>query len=141
VDEREWLAERFEAHRGHLKAVAYRMLGSVTEAEDAVQDAWLRLARADTSGVENLGGWLTTIVARVCLNMLQSRKSRREEPLLPDPIISAEDGAVDPEQQALLAEGSAWRCWWCWTPWHPPSGSRSCCTTCSPCPSTRSRRS
>jgi RNA polymerase sigma factor (sigma-70 family) len=108
VDEREWLAERFEEHRSHLRGVAYRMLGSLTEAEDAVQDAWLRLARADTSGVENLGGWLTTIVARVCLNMLQSRKSRREEPLdthLPDPIISVEDGAVDPEQQALLAEG------------------------------------
>ncbi|HEX6678034.1 MAG TPA: sigma-70 family RNA polymerase sigma factor [Actinomycetes bacterium] len=108
MDEREWLAERFEEHRSHLRGVAYRMLGSLTEAEDAVQDAWLRLARADTSGVENLGGWLTTIVARVCLNMLQSRKSRREEPLdthLPDPIISVEDGAVDPEQQALLAEG------------------------------------
>jgi RNA polymerase sigma factor (sigma-70 family) len=107
VDERDWLAERFEAHRTHLKAVAYRMLGSPSEADDAVQDAWLRLARSDTSGVENLGGWLTTIVARVCLNMLHSRKSRREEPLdthLPDPIISAQDG-VDPEQQALLAEG------------------------------------
>jgi RNA polymerase sigma factor (sigma-70 family) len=107
VDERDWLAERFEAHRPHLKAVAYRMLGSLTEADDAVQEAWLRLARAGADGVENLGGWLTTIVARVCLNMLQSRRSRREEPLdarLPDPIVSAQDG-VDPEQQALLAEG------------------------------------
>jgi RNA polymerase sigma factor (sigma-70 family) len=107
VDEREWLAERFQAYRGHLKGVAYRMLGSLAEADDAVQEAWLRLSRADTSGVENLGGWLTTIVARVCLNMLQSRRSRREEPLdahLPDPIVSAQDG-VDPEQQALLAEG------------------------------------
>jgi RNA polymerase sigma factor (sigma-70 family) len=107
VDERDWLAERFEAHRGHLKSVAYRMLGSLTEADDAVQEAWLRLSRADTSRVENLGGWLTTIVARVCLNLLQSRRSRREEPLeahLPDPIVSAQDG-VDPEQQALLAEG------------------------------------
>ena len=107
MDERDWLTERFEAHRTHLKAVAYRMLGSLTEADDAVQDAWLRLARSDTSSVENLGGWLTTIVARVCLNMLHSRKSRREEPLdmhLPDPIISAQDG-VEPEQQALLAEG------------------------------------
>jgi RNA polymerase sigma-70 factor (ECF subfamily) len=107
VDEREWLAERFEAHRGHLKGVAYRMLGSLAEADDAVQEAWLRLSRADASGVENLGGWLTTIVARVCLNLLQSRRSRREEPLdahLPDPIVSAQEG-VDPEQQALLAEG------------------------------------
>jgi RNA polymerase sigma factor (sigma-70 family) len=107
VDEREWLAERFEAHRGHLRAVAYRMLGSLAEADDAVQEAWLRLSRADASGVENLGGWLTTTVARVCLNLLQSRRSRREEPLdahLPDPIVSAQDG-IDPEQQALLAEG------------------------------------
>jgi RNA polymerase sigma factor (sigma-70 family) len=107
VDEREWLAERFQAHRPHLRAVAYRMLGSLTEADDAVQEAWLRLSRADASGVENLGGWLTTIVARVCLNLLQSRRSRREEPLdadLPDPVVSAQDG-VDPEQQALLAEG------------------------------------
>jgi RNA polymerase sigma factor (sigma-70 family) len=107
VDEREWLAQRFEAHRPHLRAAAYRMLGSLTEADDAVQEAWLRLSRADASGVENLGAWLTTIVARVCLNLLQSRRSRREEPLdahLPDPIVSVQDG-VDPEQQALLAEG------------------------------------
>jgi RNA polymerase sigma factor (sigma-70 family) len=107
VDEREWLAERFEAHRTHLRAVAYRMLGSLAEADDAVQEAWLRLSRADSGGVENLGGWLTTIVARVCLNMLQSRRSRREEPLdahLPDPVVSVRDQA-DPEQQALLAEG------------------------------------
>jgi RNA polymerase sigma-70 factor (ECF subfamily) len=107
VDEPEWLAQRFEAHRGHLRAVAYRMLGSLSEADDAVQEAWLRLSRADASGVENLGGWLTTIVARVCLNLLSSRRDRREEPLdahLPDPIVSPQDG-VDPEQQALLAEG------------------------------------
>jgi RNA polymerase sigma factor (sigma-70 family) len=106
VDEREWLAERFEEHRTHLQAVAYRMLGSVSEADDAVQEAWLRLSRSDTSGVENLGGWLTTVVARVSLNMLQSRKSRREEPLgphTPDPIISREDGG-DPEHEALLAD-------------------------------------
>jgi RNA polymerase sigma-70 factor (ECF subfamily) len=81
MDEHDWLAERFEAHRTHLRAVAYRLLGSLDEADDAVQDAWLRLSRSDTSGVENLGGWLTTVVARVCLNMLQSRKSRHEEPL------------------------------------------------------------
>jgi RNA polymerase sigma-70 factor (ECF subfamily) len=106
MDEREWLAERFEEHRTHLRAVAYRMLGSVSEADDAVQEAWLRLSRSDTSGVENLGGWLTTVVARVSLNMLQSRKSRREEPLgphVPDPIISREDGG-DPEHEALLAD-------------------------------------
>src|SRR6266498_686331 len=107
MDEGDWLAERFEAHRTHLRSVAYRILGSLSEADDAVQEAWLRLSRSDTSGVENLGGWLTTIVARVCLNMLESRKSRREEPVgaeTPDPVASNQDGA-DPEQQALLAEG------------------------------------
>jgi len=89
MDERDWLAERFEAHRAHLRAVAYRMLGSLSEADDAVQDAWLRLSRADTGGVENLGGWLTTLVARLCLDRLRARASRREQPLgvhLPDPI-------------------------------------------------------
>jgi RNA polymerase sigma-70 factor, ECF subfamily len=106
VDERDWLTERFEEHRTHLRAVAYRMLGSLNEADDAVQEAWLRLSRADTSGVENLGGWLTTIVARVCLDMLRSRESRREEPLgvhVPDPIVSRADG-LDPEHEALLAD-------------------------------------
>jgi RNA polymerase sigma-70 factor (ECF subfamily) len=106
VDEREWLTERFEEHRVRLRAVAYRMLGSVSEADDAVQDAWLRLSRTDTGSVDNLGGWLTTVVARVCLNMLRSRESRREDPLdlhVPDPIISPADG-VDPEHEALLAD-------------------------------------
>jgi RNA polymerase sigma factor (sigma-70 family) len=106
MDESEYLADRFEAHRTHLRAVAYRMLGSVSEADDAVQEAWLRLNRSDTSGVENLGGWLTTVVARVCLDMLRSRKSRREEPFgphVPEPIVSREDG-VDPEHEALLAD-------------------------------------
>jgi RNA polymerase sigma factor (sigma-70 family) len=106
MNENDWLAERFDAHRSHLRAVAYRMLGSLSEADDAVQEAWLRLSRSDTSDVENLGGWLTTVVARVCLNMLQSRKSRREEPLdahLPDPIVSRADG-TDPEDEALLAD-------------------------------------
>jgi RNA polymerase sigma factor (sigma-70 family) len=106
MDENEWLAERFEEHRTHLRAVSYRMLGSLSEADDAVQEAWLRLSRSDTSGVENLGGWLTTVVARVCLNMLRSRKSRREEPIgvhMPDPVVSREDGA-DPEYEALLAD-------------------------------------
>jgi RNA polymerase sigma-70 factor (ECF subfamily) len=106
MDGQDWLAEQFEAQRSHLRAVAYRMLGSLSEADDAVQDAWLRFSRSDASGVENLGGWLTTIVARVCLNMLEARRSRREEPLggrLPDPILSHADGS-DPEQEALLAD-------------------------------------
>ncbi len=106
MDERAWLTERFEEHRTRLRAVAYRMLGSLSEADDAVQDAWLRVSRADTSSVENLAGWLTTVVARVCLNMLRKRESRREEPLdvhIPDPIISREDRG-DPEQEALLAD-------------------------------------
>jgi RNA polymerase sigma factor (sigma-70 family) len=106
MDEQEWLAERFEEHRTHLRAVAYRMLGSLNEADDAVQEAWLRLSRSDTSQVENLEGWLTTVVARVSLNMLRSRKSRREEPLaphLPEPIVDREDG-TDPEHEALIAD-------------------------------------
>src|SRR5205823_6894284 len=96
MDEHEGLAERFEAHRSHLRGVAYRMLGSLSDADDAVQQAWLRLSRSDTSAVENLGGWLTTVVARVCLDMLRSRESRREEPMgihVPEPIAGG-----DPEQ-------------------------------------------
>ena len=107
MNEQDWLADRFQEHRTHLRAVAYRMLGSLSEADDAIQGAWLRLSRADTNGVRNLGGWLTTLVARECLDLLRARTSRREEPLgvhLPDPILSAQDG-IDPEQQALLAEG------------------------------------
>jgi RNA polymerase sigma factor (sigma-70 family) len=106
MDEQEWLAGRFEEHRTHLRAVAYRMLGSLSEAEDAVQEAWLRLSRSDSSDIENLGGWLTTVVGRVSLNMLRSRHSRREEPMgvrMPEPIISREDD-TDPEHQALLAD-------------------------------------
>jgi RNA polymerase sigma factor (sigma-70 family) len=106
MDENEWLADRFEEHRTHLRAVAYRMLGSLTEADDAVQDAWLRVSRAGADEVDNLGGWLTTIVARVCLNMLRSRNRRREESLgvrLPDPIISLES-ELQPEVEALLAD-------------------------------------
>jgi RNA polymerase sigma factor (sigma-70 family) len=106
MDERDWLAERFEEHRTHLRAVAYRMLGSLSEADDAVQEAWLRLARTDANEIENLGGWLTTVVARVSLNMLRSRKVRREEPIgvrLPDPIVDRADG-TDPEHEALLAD-------------------------------------
>jgi RNA polymerase sigma factor (sigma-70 family) len=106
MNEGDWLAERFEESRPHLRAVAYRMLGSLAEADDAVQEAWLRLSRFDTDGIENLGGWLTTVVARVCLTMLRSRGSRREEPLdayVPDPIVSTEE-RLDPEQEALLAD-------------------------------------
>ena len=107
MNDNEWLAQRFEHHRGHLRAVAYRMLGSLAEADDAVQEAWVRLSRTDTSEVENLGGWLTTVVSRVCLNLLRSRGTRREDPLddarVPDPIVSIA-GATDPEQEALLAD-------------------------------------
>jgi RNA polymerase sigma factor (sigma-70 family) len=106
VDERDWLEEQFLEHRTRLRTVAYRMLGSISEADDAVQEAWLRVSRADTSTVENLGGWLTTVVARVCLNMLRSRETRRETPLdvhVPDPIVSNESG-MDPEHEALLAD-------------------------------------
>jgi RNA polymerase sigma-70 factor (ECF subfamily) len=106
MDERDGLAERFEANRTHLRAVAYRMLGSQSEADDAVQESWLRLSRAGASGVENLGGWLTTVVARVCLDMLRSRTARREEPLdahASEPITSREDG-IDPEHEAVLGD-------------------------------------
>jgi RNA polymerase sigma-70 factor, ECF subfamily len=106
MDQQEWLAGQFEDHRPHLRAVAYRMLGSLSEADDAVQDAWLRLNRADTSEVENLGGWLTTVVARVAFNMLRARNTRREQPLdvhLPDPIIDPTEGS-NPEHEALLAD-------------------------------------
>src|SRR5438876_1095756 len=106
MDDHEWLAERFEEHRAHLRAVAYRMLGSLSEADDAVQESWLRLSRSDPSGIENLGGWLTTVVARVCLNVLRSRKSRREEPMsvrVPDPIVGRED-EFDPDHEVLLSD-------------------------------------
>lgn len=106
MDETEFLTEEFERHRGHLRAVAYRMLGSVSEADDALQDAWLRVSRADTSEVDNMGGWLTTVVARTCLNHLRARKQRRETPyevLVPDPIVDL-DEKIDPEHQAVLAD-------------------------------------
>ncbi|MEU7065371.1 RNA polymerase sigma factor SigJ [Streptomyces sp. NPDC053429] len=107
MDEHELLAGRFEEHRAHLKAVAYRMLGSLGEAEDAVQEAWLRLGRSDAGAVENLGGWLTTVVSRLCLDTLRSRATRREDPLetgfMPDPVVSRE-AVTDPEQQAMLAD-------------------------------------
>jgi RNA polymerase sigma-70 factor (ECF subfamily) len=106
MTDQDWLAERFEQDRRRLRAVAYRMLGSLTEADDAVQEAWLRLSRADPDEIENLSAWLTTVVARVSLNMLRSRSVRREEPLparLPDPVVDRADG-VDPEHEALLAD-------------------------------------
>jgi RNA polymerase sigma-70 factor (ECF subfamily) len=106
MDQDKWLAERFEENRGRLRAVAYRMLGSNNEADDAVQEAWLRLSRSDEDSIENLGGWLTTVVSRVCLDMLRSRQSRREEPIiehLSEPIASSGTGS-DPEQETLLAD-------------------------------------
>jgi RNA polymerase sigma factor (sigma-70 family) len=105
MDERDWLAERFEEHRSRLRSVAYRMLGSLSEADDAVQEAWLRLSRADAGDVENLGAWLTTVVGRVALDMLRSRRRRREEPpgaRLPEPVLDRVDGTA-PEHEALLA--------------------------------------
>jgi RNA polymerase sigma factor (sigma-70 family) len=110
MDEQDWLAKRFEEHRSHLRAVAYRMLGSLSEADDAVQEAWFRLSRSESSGIENLGGWLTTVVGRVCLDKLRSRTSRRVVPLgeslgtrVPEPLVSRADG-IDPEHEALLAD-------------------------------------
>jgi RNA polymerase sigma factor (sigma-70 family) len=106
MDQNAWLGERFEEQRAHLKAVAYRMLGSLSEADDAVQEAWVRLSRSEPRRIENLGGWLTTVVGRVCLDMLRARRSRAEQPLdarLPDPIVSPGDH-VDPDQEALLAD-------------------------------------
>ena len=106
MDEREFLAQQFEEHRTRLRAVAYRMLGSLSEADDAVQEAWLRLSRSDADEIQNLGGWLTTVVGRVSLNMLRSRGTRREQPLgvhVPEPIVDRADG-TDPEHEALLAD-------------------------------------
>lgn len=106
MDDQDWLAERFEANRAHLRGVAFRMLGSLTEADDAVQEAWIRLSRTDTSQVDNLQAWLTTVVGRVCLHMLRARKTRREASLethLPDLVLSPEEG-IDPEQEALLGD-------------------------------------
>jgi RNA polymerase sigma factor (sigma-70 family) len=107
VQQQDLLGDDFEAHRGHLRAVAYRMLGSLAEAEDAVQDAWLRLGRTDPDDIDNLGGWLTTVVSRLCLDQLRSRKSRREdstEERFPDALVTEIDAAVDPEHQALLTD-------------------------------------
>src|SRR2546422_8908741 len=104
MGEQDWLAQRFEDNRTHLTAVAYRMLGSFSEADDAVQESWLRLSRSGASGVENLGGWLTTVVARVCLDMLRSRKSRGEQPLDGEAPGADRGHAPDPEEELLLAD-------------------------------------
>jgi RNA polymerase sigma factor (sigma-70 family) len=106
MTDQDWLAERFEANRSHLRGIAFRMLGSMTEADDAVQESWIRLSRTDTSDVDNLRAWLTTVVGRICLNMLRSRKTRGESSLethVPDPIVSPAAG-IDPEQEALLGD-------------------------------------
>ncbi len=106
MDEQDLLAGQFDANRTHLRSVAYRMLGSLSDADDAVQEAWLRLSRSDTAAVDNLGGWLTRVISRICLDMLRSRKARNEEPLgfqLPDPIVNRDDG-TNPEHEAILAD-------------------------------------
>src|SRR6266508_910310 len=106
MSQRDWVAQQFEAHRAHLHAVAYRMLGSTSEADDAVQEAWLRLNRSSADDVDNLRGWLTTVVGRVCIDMLRSRRSRREDYVgswLPEPIVSI-DETTDPERDALMAD-------------------------------------
>src|SRR3954471_21245545 len=106
MTEHEWLADRFEANRTHLRTVAYRMLGSVSESDDAVQEAWLRLARTGAAGVDNLGGWLTTVVGRISLDMLRARRARREEYVgscLPEPVVTREEPA-SPEDEALIAD-------------------------------------
>lgn len=143
MDESDWLIERFEASRPRLRAVAYRMLGSYTEADDAVQDAWLRLDRADSSGVENLAGWFTSIVARVCLDRLRWRRSRREDPVdahPSEPMVGVADETT-PSTKRSWPTPSVPRCWWCGTCWLPPNGSRSSFTTSSLFPSTKSPRS
>jgi RNA polymerase sigma-70 factor (ECF subfamily) len=106
MSDRDWLAEQFEEHRAHLRRVAYRMLGTIDDSDDAVQEAWLRLSRSDSAAIENLGGWLTTVVGRVCLDMLRARRARREDAVgswLPEPVVSVGDQS-DPEQEALLAD-------------------------------------
>ena len=142
MDELE-LANRFDRQRPRLRAVAYRILGSLSEADDAVQEAWLRLQRTDAEEIDSLEGWLTTVVARICLNMLRSRRTRREQPLdgfVPEPIIVTGDRRPIPSTKRCWRTRSGSRCRSCWTRSPRPSGSRSCCTTCSPCRSTRSRR-
>ena len=144
MNEQAWQLEQFERYRPHLQAVAYRMLGSVSEADDALQEAWLRLSRADTDGVANLGGWLTTVVGRVCLDMLRSRRSRQRG--LRRQLAARADRQPRrakriPSRRRCSPTPSASRCSWCSRRSRPRSGSRSCCTTCSACRSRRSPRS
>ena len=144
MDEHDLLtAEQFEKHRARLRAVAYRMLGSLSEADDAVQDAWLRLSRTDADEIDNLGAWLTTVVARVSLNMLRSRATRREEPMDAHARADRRLGATAPTPSTRRSSPtpSGWRCSWCSRRSRRRSGWRSSSTTCSPCRSTRSRRS
>ena len=141
MDENDWLAERFEEQRTHLRAVAYRMLGSLTEADDAVQDAWVRVSRAEASGVENLGGWLTTIVARVCLNMLRSRNGPARGVVggtCPRSGHQPRGRTSTRGRGAARRFGRLWRSRWCSMLWLRPSGWPSFSTTCSTCPSRRS---
>jgi DNA-directed RNA polymerase specialized sigma24 family protein len=143
MDQHDWLAEQFEANRSHLRSVAYRMLGSLAEADDAVHESWLHLSRAGTSGVKNLGGWLTDeVVARVCLDMLRSRESRREESLgeqIPDPIASRED-RIDPEHEVVTADSVGLALVVALETQAPPERLAFVLRGCSACPLTRSRR-
>ena len=142
MDELE-LANRFDRERPQLRAVAYRILGSLSEADDAVQEAWLRLQRAGAEEIDNLEGWLTTVVARICLNMLRDALDPREQPLdgfVPEPIVSTGGRRAIPSTRRCWPTRSGSRCRSCWTRSPRPNASRSCCTTCSRCRSTRSRR-
>ena len=140
MDDHDVLAERFEAHRAQLRAVANRTLGSASEADDAVQEAWLRLSGSDPGTIENLGGWLTTAVVRVCLNMLASRREQPAGMHLPESAVS-DAGVIDPEHDALLADSIGPALLVILTRWRPPNGSPSSCTTCSPSRSRTSRPS
>ena len=144
MDDMVWFAERFEEHRPRLLSVAYRMLGSLTDAEDALQEAWVRSTRADGSTINNVGGWLTTVVGRVCIDLLRSRKARRENltgTWLPEPRGQQGRTAQTRKRRTCSPTRSAWPCSSSWRPSTPPSGWPSCSTTCSGCRSPRSRRS
>src|SRR5919112_5221804 len=140
MDEREWLAQRFQEHRPRMRALAYRMLGSTSEADDAVQEAWIRLSRSNAAQIDNLQAWLLSVVGRVALNMLRSRKTRGEQPLdahLPDPIVDRAEG-IDPEHEALLADSVGLALLVVLETLTPAEGSPTSSTTCSQSPTTRS---